>query len=74
MTITVEGPSERLFESPIWGNYDNNAAAEQDQDEEGEDNSEERQLLLISVSAGKNMTRDNFLELRNSGFSFNEDN
>ena len=70
VTITAEGPSESLFESPIIGNNDNNAAAER----EREENSEERQLLPISVSAGRNMTRNNFLELRNSGFPVDDKN
>ena len=35
---------------------------------------EERQLLTLSVSAGRNMTHGNFSELRNSGFSVNDEN
>ena len=31
-------------------------------------------MLTLSVSAGRNMTRDNVLELRNSGFAVNDDN
>ena len=31
-------------------------------------------LLPLSVSAGQNMTRDDCLELRNSGFVVNDDN
>ena len=56
LTITAEGPSESLFESPIQDNNDNNVEAEWERD----GNSEERQLLPLSVSAGRNMTRDNF--------------
>ena len=70
VTITAKGPSESLFESPIRGNDDKNAAGGR----EREENSEERQLLPLSVSAGRNMTRDNFLELRNSGFTVDDDN
>ena len=33
MIITGEGPSESLFEAPIWGNYDNNAASEWEREE-----------------------------------------
>ena len=33
VTITVEGPSEILFEAPIWGNNDNNDAAEREREE-----------------------------------------
>ena len=68
MTITTEVPSERLFEIPIRFNDDNNAAAER------EENSEERQLLPLSVRAGQNMTRDDFLELKNAGFAVDNDN
>ena len=70
VTITAEGLSERLFESPILGNNDNNAADER----EKEENSEESKLLTLSVSAEQNMTRDNFLEIRNSGFAVDDDN
>ena len=38
------------------------------------DNSEERQLLLLSVRSGKNMTRENVLELRNPGFTVDDNN
>ena len=31
-------------------------------------------MLPLSSSAGKTMTRDNFLELRNSGFAVDDDN
>ena len=31
-------------------------------------------MLHLSVSAGKNMTRDNFSELRNAGFTVNDEN
>ena len=70
VTITSEGPSERLFEALIRGNDDNNDAADQERDE----NSEERQVLPLSVSSGRNMTRDNFLELRNAGIVVNDKN
>ena len=33
VTITVEGPSKSLFESPIRGNNENNAAPEQECEE-----------------------------------------
>ena len=66
VTVTAEGPSESLFEAPIRGNDDKNAAAEQERDEGGKENSEERQLLPLSVSAGQNMARDNFLDPRNA--------
>ena len=49
VTITAEGPSERLFESPSRVNYDDNAAAKG----ELEENSEERQLLPLSVRYGE---------------------
>ena len=62
VTITAEGPSESLFEAPIRVNNDKNAAAER----EREENSEESKLLPLSVSAGRNMTHDDFLELRNA--------
>ena len=32
------------------------------------------QLLIISVSAGRNIICDNFLELMNAGFAFNDNN
>ena len=32
------------------------------------------QLLPLSASAGQNMTRDNFFELRNVGFAVDEKN
>ena len=70
LNITAEVPSERLFEAPIRGKDDNNAVAEQYR----EDNSEERRLLTLSVSSGRNMTRDNCLELRNIGFAFDDYN
>ena len=70
MTITTEVPSESLFEAPIQGNDDNNAAS----DREREENSEERKLLPFSVIAGINITRDNFSELRNVGFTVDDDN
>ena len=38
------------------------------------DNSEERKLPPLSVSARQNMTRDDFPELRNAGFAANENN
>ena len=31
-------------------------------------------MLPLSVSAGQNMTRDNFLELRNAGFAVYDNN
>ena len=31
-------------------------------------------MFLLSVSAGQNMTRDKILELRNSGFTVDDDN
>ena len=31
-------------------------------------------MLPLSVSAGKNMTRDDFLELRNAGLAVDDDN
>ena len=31
-------------------------------------------MLPLSFSAGRNMTRDNILELRNSGFTVDDDN
>ena len=31
-------------------------------------------MLLLSVSAGRNMTRDDFLELRNGGFAVDDEN
>ena len=70
VTITAEGPSESLFEAPIRVNDDKNAAVER----EREENSEERKLLPLSVSAGRNMTRDNFLELRNARFTVDDNN
>ena len=70
VTIIAGVPSESIFEAPIRGNDGNNAAAER----EREDNSEERQLLPLSVSARRNMTRDDFSELRNSAFSVNDNN
>ena len=70
VTITAEGPSESLFEAPIRVNDDKNAAAER----EREENSEERKLLPLSVSAGRNMTRDDFLELRNARFTVDDNN
>ena len=74
VTITAEGPSEIFFESPIRGDDDSTAAAEREQEKGGEENLEEMQLLPLSVSAGRNMTCDNFLELRSSGFAVNDDN
>ena len=65
MTITEKGRSESLFEDPIQGKDENNAAAEQERDK----NSGERQLPRLSVSAERNMTHDNFLELRNAGLA-----
>ena len=41
---------------------------------EREDNSEERQLLPLSVSAGENMTCDNFLVLGNDVFAVDDEN
>ena len=60
VTITAEGLSESFFEDPIRGDNGNNAAAEQERDEGEKENSEEMQLLPLSVSAGRNITRDNF--------------
>ena len=40
VTITAEGPSESLFESPIRGNDENNATDEWEKDEGGDENSE----------------------------------
>ena len=74
VTITARGPSELFFEAPIQGKDDNNAVSEREQDEGDGENSEGRQLLLLSVSTGQNMTRDNVLELRNVGFAVDEDN
>ena len=36
VTITAEGPPERLFESPIRGNDDKNDVVDQDQEENSE--------------------------------------
>ena len=69
MTITLEGPSESLFEAPILSNNDKNDAA----DWERENNSEERQLIPPSVRTGENMTHDNFLDLSNAGFPVYDD-
>ena len=74
MTITAEGPSESFFEAPTGGNNDNNSSADRERDEGGEYYSEERQLLPLSVSTGRNLTRDNVLELRNAGFAVNDEN
>ena len=41
---------------------------------ERKDNSEESQLLPLSVSAGRNMTCDNVLDLSNSGFAVDGEN
>ena len=40
----------------------------------GDDNSEERKLLPFSVINGQNMTRDDFLVIRNAGFAVDDDN
>ena len=72
MTITAEDPSEIFFEAPIWGNEYNNTAADQERDEGSKDDSEESQLLPLSVSAEQNMTRDNVLEIRNVGFAVDD--
>ena len=74
VTITAEGPSETLFEDPIQGNDDNNAAVERERDEGGEDNLEEMQLLPLGVSAGRNMIGDIFLELSNARFKVDDKN
>ena len=74
MTITAEGPSESFFEAPIRGNDDKNDASERERDKGGEEISDKRQLLSISVSAGRNMTYDDFSELRNAGFAVDDDN
>ena len=74
VTITAEGPSTSFFEPPIIGDDDNKYADERKRDKGGEKNSEERELIPLSVSAGRNMTRDNFSELRNSGFVVDDNN
>ena len=43
---------------PLKATMTNNAASEREQDKGGKENSEERQLLPLSVSAGRNMTRE----------------
>ena len=74
MNITAEGLSDSFFEAPIRGNNDNNSAAEKERNEGGDDNSEERKLLPFSVINGQNMTRDDFLVIRNAGFAVDDDN
>ena len=74
VTITAEGPSESFFEAPIWGDECNNNATDQERDEGWEDNSEVSQLLPLSVSAGQNITREIFSELRNVGFVIDDKN
>ena len=74
LTITVEGPSESFFESPIRGDDDNNAIAKREMDEGVEENSDERQLLPLSFSAGQNMTGENCLDQSNAGFTVDENN